>query len=109
MWTAAKETTCGDKFEWCSIKLFFWLDENLAWKRQTNITSSDKCVSLHLDQDVSDGRLSRDKCTKKNRIVCEANTINLVTFCKNKIALLGLEIAKECQALHKVPESMLNI
>jgi hypothetical protein len=76
MWTAAKETTCGGKFEWCSQKLFFWLNPSLAWKKQTNISPEDKCVSLHLDQDVSDGRLLRDKCNKKNRIVCEASTTN---------------------------------
>jgi hypothetical protein len=71
MWTAAKETTCGGKFEWCSQKLFFWLDPNLAWKQQTNIPSIDKCVSLHLDRNVTDGRLLRDNCENKNRIVCE--------------------------------------
>jgi hypothetical protein len=76
MWTAAKETTCGGKFEWCSQKLFFWLNPSLAWKQQSNISSKDNCVSLHLDQDVLDGRLLRDDCAKKNRIVCEASTIN---------------------------------
>jgi hypothetical protein len=78
MWTAAKKTTCGKKFEWCSQKLFFWLNPSLSWKQQSNISSEDKCVSLHLDNTVLDGRLMRDNCNKKNRIVCEVSTSKII-------------------------------
>jgi hypothetical protein len=87
MWTAAKETRCGGKFEWCSQKLFFWLNPNLAWKLQKNITSSDKCVSLHLDRDVLDGRLLQDNCRKKNRIVCEASTTKYSYYSHGKVLI----------------------
>lgn len=71
MWTAAKENSCGNKFEWCSQKLFFHLNPDLAWKQQENVSLSDKCVTVELDRVAKDGRLGRSNCLKQNRIVCE--------------------------------------
>lgn len=71
MWTAAKENACGGKFEWCSQKLFFQLNPDLAWKQQGNISPDDKCVTFEMDRDAQDGRLGRHNCKMQNRIVCE--------------------------------------
>jgi hypothetical protein len=71
MWTAAKENSCGNKFEWCSQKLFFHVNPDLAWKKQENISPSDKCVTFEMDGEAKDGRLGRSNCEQQNRIVCE--------------------------------------
>jgi hypothetical protein len=73
MWTAAKETSCGGQFEWCSQKLFFHVNPNLAWKKQEITLPSDKCVTFELDRDAKDGRLGRTNCQKQIRIVCEVS------------------------------------
>jgi hypothetical protein len=77
MWTAAKENSCGNKFEWCSQKLFFHLNPELVWKKQQNISPSDKCVTFELNRDDKDGRLGRSNCQKQQRIVCEVSIRNL--------------------------------
>lgn len=75
MWTAAKENSCGNKFEWCSKKLFFHLSPDLVWKQQENILPNDKCVTIELDHDATDGRLGRSNCQRQNKIVCEVSII----------------------------------
>lgn len=73
MWTAAKETMCDGKFEWCSQKQFFWLHPSLKWKQRGNYSLNDKCVSIQLDHDILMGCLSRANCRQKNRIICEVS------------------------------------
>lgn len=117
MWTAAKENSCGNKFEWCSTKLFFHLNPELAWKQQQNILRSDKCVTFELDRDAKNGLLGLSNCKTRNRIVCEV-LISIQTHRKKynlkKYNFLqarprpennGMEIVKECQALYKISNS----
>lgn len=71
MWTAAKENSCGNKYEWCSKKLFFHVSPELIWKQQQNISADDKCVTFESDRDAQDGRLGLSNCQIRQRIVCE--------------------------------------
>jgi hypothetical protein len=57
------------------------VNPDLAWKKQENISPSDKCVTFEMDRDAKDGRLGRANCQQQNRIVCEV--FQPVTFpCK---------------------------
>jgi hypothetical protein len=70
IWTAAKETACGGKFEWCSQKLYFWLNPSLTWKQANQSPRRTKnCVFIQLDGTF--GALSQAHCNQKKQIVCE--------------------------------------
>jgi hypothetical protein len=92
MWSAAKKNSCGNKFEWCSQKLFFQLNPDLVWKDQGSILPSENCVTFELDLEAQDGRLGLSYCQKPNRIVCEVSFCN---FINNKLTLHFNSLAKE--------------
>jgi hypothetical protein len=72
VWTAAKETACGGKFEWCSQKLYFWLNPSLTWTQpKQSPRRNKKCVFIQLDGTLSYGGLSLAHCSQKKNIICE--------------------------------------
>lgn len=72
-WTAAKETTCGGKFEWCSQKLFFWLKDELAWTDAPTTQRQGRCAMLYFTKqnNTFDVKLSAASCQHKMKIICE--------------------------------------
>lgn len=99
IWTAAKKSSCGEKFEWCSQKLFFHVNPDLVWKKQQNISPNDKCVTFEIDSDAQDGRLGRSNCFKERRIVCEV----IITYIRyiNKESMCNLVSRKGRKYWHR--------
>lgn len=105
MWTAAKQNSCANKFEWCSPKLFFHVNPDLAWKTQQNISPDDKCVTFELDRDAQDGRIGRSNCKKRNRIVCEVHS---AIFSVPKIVESNYWFTRPAKKLKKMARKLLK-
>jgi len=69
IWTAAKESECAGKFEWCSNKLFFSLHEDLSWRKKLIPRNIDSCAFV--DFAGIEGKLGKGNCFSEMRIICE--------------------------------------
>jgi len=75
IWTAAKESQCPGKFEWCSNKLFFSLYQGLSWKKKTLPRKTDSCAFI--DFSGTEGILVKGNCLLEKRIICEVYNVSL--------------------------------
>jgi len=74
VWTAAKESRCPGKFEWCSTKLFFPLRKALVWKKEATRGS---CAYIEFGKGVGQFQspLGKADCSERKNVICEVSML----------------------------------